>query len=116
MPVSVGVGQIAGHRMPVVPFDQNPAAGSVPPALPPLGRRRDRPREDLCEEIQEPRVIVEAVGLVTVKERFARVGEIFVVVLVQLDDFLNERLVAGKIRAVQEAARIEPSAINGLPQ
>src|SRR5205085_103221 len=84
----------------------DPSAGRKPP-FPALRHRDELPREDPLEKIQEPGVVKKTVGLVAVEIRLPRIGEVFLVVLVQFDDLLNQRLVARKICAVEKALWVE---------
>jgi len=98
------------HGMPMVPFDQFPTPEDAPQGkgFPSgLGHRSNSLREDFFEKVEHALAVEKLIGPVVVKIRLAQIFQILGVVVVQLDDFPNERLVAGKVGPVQEAARVE---------
>ena len=96
--------------VPVVPLGQTPAAEQAAEEKglsPRLGDGRDFLRNDFFPKIQNPLAVEILVRHIVMEIGLPQVFEIFGVVLVQFDDFFDQRLVAGKIGAVQEAARVE---------
>ena len=69
-----------------------------------LGNRRNFLRKDFLKKVEHALMVEKLIWLVVVKIRLAQILQILVVVVVQFDDFFNERLVAGKVGPVQEAA------------
>src|SRR5215472_4756720 len=95
----------AGQWMWMVPLNRDPAAHLEP--LAPAAYGLDGCAEYPLEEIKHTLVAEPECWLVVRQIGLAHILKIFGVVLVQLHHFRHERLIIGKVRPVEKAARVE---------
>jgi len=98
------------HGMPMMPLYQFPTPEDAPKgkgSSSGLCHRSNFLRENLFKKVEHALAVEKLIWLVVVKIRLAQILHIFYIIVVQFDDFFNERLVAGKVGPVQEAARVE---------
>ncbi len=105
--------------MPMMTFYRDPTAKTAAEKkrfFPSLRDRLDFLGENLLKEIQQPLAAELNVRPVAMKIGLADIFKVFRVILVQFDDFLDQRLLAGKIKIIQKTFRLNSAAISGLPQ
>ena len=83
--------------MPLRPFPPTKNAPEGKSFSSRLRHRSDFLGKNLLKEIKESLAAEINVRLVAVEIRLAHIFEVFGVILIQLDDFFNQRLVAGKV-------------------